>query len=137
MSALPIRSRENISYYVPEDEPSPSKSGLRQGGVQRLRIGARELRLFRKAKPTRIVDRRKNEIVWSSIMADSIRGSRNMDRRDAGPTEASAQGGNGESGTHHNGANGHYESALRDGVRDIDPIETREWLDALDAVLQS
>ncbi|HZV05821.1 MAG TPA: pyruvate dehydrogenase (acetyl-transferring), homodimeric type [Gemmataceae bacterium] len=60
-----------------------------------------------------------------------------MDRREAGPTETSVQGGNGENGTHTNGSNGHYETALRDGVRDVDPVETREWLDALDAVLQS
>jgi pyruvate dehydrogenase E1 component len=71
-------------------------------------------------------------------MADSIRGSsRNTDRRDAGPTESEVHGGNGESGQLTNGSNGHIEAGLRDGVRDTDPVETREWLDALDAVLQT
>ncbi len=63
-------------------------------------------------------------------MADSIRGSsRNVESR--------AHGGNGEAGQLANGSNGHAETDLRDGVRDSDPIETREWLDALDAVLQT
>jgi pyruvate dehydrogenase E1 component len=63
-------------------------------------------------------------------MAESIRNSsRNV--------ESLASGGNGENGTLANGSNGHAETDLHDGVRDADPIETREWLDALDAVLQT
>jgi pyruvate dehydrogenase E1 component len=71
-------------------------------------------------------------------MADSVRGSsKNVDRRDAGPAESEVYDGNGESGQLTNGSNGHVETGLRDGVRDTDPVETREWLDALDAVLQA
>ncbi len=61
-------------------------------------------------------------------MADSIKGSsRNV--------ESMAGSGNGENGMLPNGSNGHVEAG--DGARDVDSVETREWLDALDAVLQS
>src|SRR5215471_10518538 len=60
-------------------------------------------------------------------MADSIKGS-------ARNVEPLAHGGNGENGTL---PNGHAEADVRDGARDADPVETREWLDALDAVLQT
>jgi pyruvate dehydrogenase E1 component len=60
-------------------------------------------------------------------MADSIKGSSRT-------AESIAHEGNGENGTL---PNGQAEAGVRDGVRDIDPIETREWLDALDAVLQT
>ncbi len=63
-------------------------------------------------------------------MAESIRGS-------SRGVEAPVHGGNGESGAHANGSNGHLPSDGVDGVRDIDPVETKEWLDALDAVLQT
>jgi len=60
-------------------------------------------------------------------MADSIKGSsRNV--------ESVVHEGNGENGML---PNGHAEADVRDGVRDVDPVETREWLDALDAVLQT
>ena len=60
-------------------------------------------------------------------MADSIKGSsRNV--------ETIVHEGNGENGML---PNGHAEADGRDGVRDVDPVETREWLDALDAVLQT
>jgi pyruvate dehydrogenase E1 component len=60
-------------------------------------------------------------------MADSTKGSgRNV--------EPIVHEGNGENGTL---TNGHTEADGRDGVRDADPVETREWLDALDAVLQT
>jgi pyruvate dehydrogenase complex dehydrogenase (E1) component len=61
-------------------------------------------------------------------MADSIKGS-------SRGVESLAHGGNGEGGTLANGSNGQAE--IHDAVRDVDPIETREWLDALDAVLQT
>jgi pyruvate dehydrogenase E1 component len=60
-------------------------------------------------------------------MADSIKGS-------ARNVEPLAHGGNGENGTL---PNGHADAEVRDGARDADPVETREWLDALDAVLQT
>ncbi|HET8571054.1 MAG TPA: pyruvate dehydrogenase (acetyl-transferring), homodimeric type [Candidatus Limnocylindria bacterium] len=60
-------------------------------------------------------------------MADSTKGSSRN-------TESIVHEGNGENGTL---TNGHAEADVRDGVRDADPIETREWLDALDAVLQT
>jgi hypothetical protein len=82
------------------------------------------------AKPIQVkwTGEEKSEVPGSSIMAESMRGSsRNVETR--------AHGGNGEGGTLANGSNGHAD--LHDGVRDSDPIETREWLDALDAVLQT
>src|SRR5579859_3753845 len=63
-------------------------------------------------------------------MADSTKGSgRNV--------ETIAPGGNGENGALANGTNGHVEADGREGIRDNDTVETREWLDALDSVLQS
>jgi pyruvate dehydrogenase E1 component len=63
-------------------------------------------------------------------MADSTKGSsRNV--------ETTAPGGNGENSALANGTNGHVEADGHEGVRDYDVVETREWLDALDSVLQS
>jgi len=63
-------------------------------------------------------------------MADSTKGSsRNV--------ESIGRGGNGESGTLTNGSNGHVEADALESVRDADSVETREWLDALDAVMQT
>jgi pyruvate dehydrogenase E1 component len=62
-------------------------------------------------------------------MADSITGSSHA-------VESVAPDGNGEGGPLANG-NGHAEADALDGVRDVDAIETREWLDALDAVMQT
>ena len=59
-------------------------------------------------------------------MADSLKGS-------SRGVESVAHGGKGENGVLANGSNGHTDAE----VLDADPIETREWLDALDSVLQT
>src|SRR4051812_25628296 len=40
-------------------------------------------------------------------------------------------------GTLGNGSVGRGNVPARDGQQDVDPVETREWLDALDSVLQT
>jgi pyruvate dehydrogenase E1 component len=68
---------------------------------------------------------------WSSAMpVDGVKESNSN-------LETIARGGNGEGGTLTNGNLTGDGAPGIDGATDVDPIETREWLDALRAVLQT